>query len=273
MPDLKITELPDLGRLSKAGDYLATVNQDTGTTSRVPYQDVQNINAQAAKLSADGVDELLLWDIAASGFKKITKDNLLSGITGGLSYQGLWNATTNTPTLADATGTTNEYYVISVAGAQDLGSGLITFDAGDWALHNGSVWQKLENQSTTEAINIEYDNAVSGLSSTNVQEAVDELDTNIDANTTAIGLNTTHRTSDGKDHSDVVLNNTHRTGDGSDHANVSQNTTDIGTLETTKLDSVVAGDNITVDNTDPLNPVIASSGVTEEFVIAMAAAL
>lgn len=37
---------------------------------------------------------------------------------------------------------------------------------------------------------------------------------------TTIALNTTHRTSDGKDHSDVVLNNTHRTSNGNDHSNV-----------------------------------------------------
>lgn len=35
----------------------------------------------------------------------------------------------------------------------------------------------------------------------------------IATNTTAIGLNTTHRSSDGTDHSDVVLNNTHRATD------------------------------------------------------------
>jgi len=35
-------------------------------------------------------------------------------------------------------------------------------------------------------------------------------------------LNTAHRTSDGKNHSDVVLNNTHRSSDGSDHGFIDQ---------------------------------------------------
>lgn len=43
--------------------------------------------------------------------------------------------------------------------------------------------------------------------------------------TTAVGLNTTHRSSDGTDHSHVVLNDAHRSGDGSDHANVALNDT------------------------------------------------
>ena len=46
----------------------------------------------------------------------------------------------------------------------------------------------------------------------------------------AVSLNSTHRTSDGKNHADVVLNNSHRTGNGSDHANVSTNTTNIANL-------------------------------------------
>lgn len=37
-----------------------------------------------------------------------------------------------------------------------------------------------------------------------------------------IGSNTTHRGSDGKNHSDVVLNNTHRSSDGSDHTFIDQ---------------------------------------------------
>lgn len=40
-----------------------------------------------------------------------------------------------------------------------------------------------------------------------------------------VGTNTTHRTSDGKDHSDVVLNNTHRSSDGKNHSDVVLNNT------------------------------------------------
>lgn len=40
-----------------------------------------------------------------------------------------------------------------------------------------------------------------------------------------ISSNTTHRTGDGKTHSDVILNNTHRPSDGSDHGFIDQNIT------------------------------------------------
>ncbi len=42
-------------------------------------------------------------------------------------------------------------------------------------------------------------------------------------NETAIGLNTTHRGSDGTDHANVVSNDAHRAGDGSDHSEVVSN--------------------------------------------------
>jgi hypothetical protein len=56
------------------------------------------------------------------------------------------------------------------------------------------------------------------LVATDVQGALDELQAEVDPNTV-------HRSSDGKDHSDVVLNNTHRASDGTDHANVVLNDT------------------------------------------------
>jgi len=53
---------------------------------------------------------------------------------------------------------------------------------------------------------------------------IGELDNRYDQ-ASDVTLNTTHRTSDGKDHSDVVLNNTHRTSDGKDHSDVVLNNT------------------------------------------------
>lgn len=58
-----------------------------------------------------------------------------------MEYQGTWNASTNSPTLADGTGTSGYFYRVSVAGTQNLGSGALTFVVGDWVMYNGSVWQ------------------------------------------------------------------------------------------------------------------------------------
>jgi hypothetical protein len=63
-----------------------------------------------------------------------------------LTYEGLWNAATNTPTLADGVGDAGDFYIVSVGGVQDLGSGPIRFEEGDWVIYSGSVWQENSSQ-------------------------------------------------------------------------------------------------------------------------------
>lgn len=60
-------------------------------------------------------------------------------------YKGSWNANTNTPQLADgmAGATNGDFYIVSVGGTQDLGSGSIQFFANDRVIYNGSVWERL----------------------------------------------------------------------------------------------------------------------------------
>ena len=75
------------------------------------------------------------------------------GTTGQLSYQGTWNANTNTPTLVSGTGTKNNYYVVSVAGTTTLDS-ISSWSVGDWAIFNGTVWEKVLGGTTESFANI-----------------------------------------------------------------------------------------------------------------------
>jgi hypothetical protein len=76
---------------------------------------------------------------------------------------GDWNASTNSPGLIDGSGTTNQYYRVSVAGTQDLGSGSITYAVGDYVKYSGSVWYK-----TTQPIGVTYWSDEKHLSSENL---------------------------------------------------------------------------------------------------------
>ncbi len=67
----------------------------------------------------------------------------ISAISGGLSYQGTWNASTNTPTLTSSSGTSNYYYVVSVSGSTNL-NGITDWVTGDWVIYNGTAWQKID---------------------------------------------------------------------------------------------------------------------------------
>ena len=72
----------------------------------------------------------------------------ITGIPQGLVYKGTWNANTNTPTLASSTGTTGEFYIVSVAGSTNL-NGITDWQVGDWAIFvevgATDTWQKIDN--------------------------------------------------------------------------------------------------------------------------------
>ncbi|MEE1126038.1 MAG: hypothetical protein U0L18_08935 [Acutalibacteraceae bacterium] len=75
--------------------------------------------------------------------------------TESLVFKGLWNASTNSPRLSNSTGTKGDFYICSVAGTQNLGSGNITFSENDTVIHDGTVWHRVASSSTrTELLNI-----------------------------------------------------------------------------------------------------------------------
>ena len=59
------------------------------------------------------------------------------------AYKGLWNASTNTPTLTSSVGTSGNFYIVSVAGSTNL-NGITNWGVGDWAIYNGTAWQRVE---------------------------------------------------------------------------------------------------------------------------------
>jgi hypothetical protein len=73
-------------------------------------------------------------------------------LMGDLNYQGTWNATTNTPTLTSSVGTKGYYYVVDVAGSTNL-NGITDWQIGDWAIFNGTVWQKVDNTDAVTSVN------------------------------------------------------------------------------------------------------------------------
>lgn len=75
--------------------------------------------------------------------------------TESLVFKGLWDASTNEPVLSDSTGTKGDFYICSVAGTQNLGSGDITFSENDTVIHDGTIWHRVASSSTrTELLNI-----------------------------------------------------------------------------------------------------------------------
>ena len=76
----------------------------------------------------------------------------LTNALGALNYKGTWNANTNTPTLQSGVGTKGDYYVVSQAGSTNL-DGITDWQVGDWAVFNGSIWQKIDNTDAVVSVN------------------------------------------------------------------------------------------------------------------------
>lgn len=72
---------------------------------------------------------------------------------GALNYKGTWNAATNSPTLTSGVGTKGDYYVVSVAGSTNL-DGTTLWGVGDWAVFNGSIWQKVDGGDTSSVTSL-----------------------------------------------------------------------------------------------------------------------
>jgi hypothetical protein len=70
-----------------------------------------------------------------------------------MEYKGNWDASTNSPSLADGVGDAGDVYRVNVAGTQNLGSGNQTFAIGDWVVYNGSIWQLSSNSNAVMSVN------------------------------------------------------------------------------------------------------------------------
>jgi hypothetical protein len=113
----------------------------------IPNTDITGLGTASTKNAgaANGVATL-----DAGG--KVPVSELPAAVLGALSYQGTWDAATNTPTLTSSVGTKGYYYVVSVAGNTNL-NGITDWLVGDWAVYNGSIWQKVDNTETVTSVN------------------------------------------------------------------------------------------------------------------------
>lgn len=71
----------------------------------------------------------------------------------GLTYQGAVDMSGGTPNPDVTIGeSTNQYYIVSVAGSANL-DGITSWSIGDWAIFNGTSWQKIDNSTGVKTVN------------------------------------------------------------------------------------------------------------------------
>lgn len=84
---------------------------------------------------------------------KIPVAQLPAAVLGALSYQGTWNATTNSPTIPAASSDNRGYYYkVATAGSTNV-DGITDWAVGDWIVSNGTAWDKVDNTELVSSVN------------------------------------------------------------------------------------------------------------------------
>src|SRR5690625_4882033 len=84
----------------------------------------------------------------ASGTVPLSQINLE-----GLAYKGLWDADSNTPTIADGVGEDADFYFASSSATTDLGSGPVEFIEGNIVIYFDGVWARLGSTQVVQSVN------------------------------------------------------------------------------------------------------------------------
>jgi len=131
----------------------------TGATGQVNTV----VSGNTSTLTATGTINKTLTPVTAAvangGAALATGDQIydfvtaqIANVPSGLSFEGNWNASTDTPSLAGTTPANGVFYIVSVAGSTNL-SGITDWKVGDWAVYvsdgaGTDAWQKVDNTST-----------------------------------------------------------------------------------------------------------------------------
>ena len=83
---------------------------------------------------------------------KLTSGQIPAALVGAIQYQGVWNATTNTPALVSSVGTKGAYYKVSIAGTTSI-DGNANWTVGDLVIFDGVVWEQVQG-GTSDVVSV-----------------------------------------------------------------------------------------------------------------------
>ena len=154
---------------------------DTGGANAVTASEIRTFIDSKAQNSG-------LASLDSSG--KIPLTQIPDSIRTSLQFQGMWNASSNTPTLASGVGTQGHFYIVSTSGGTDL-DGETDWDTGDWAIFDGTTWSKVDNSERVTQVNGQT--GIVTLTTSNISEGTNlyytearvNANTNVAANTSA----------------------------------------------------------------------------------------
>jgi hypothetical protein len=123
-----------------------------GAAAPTAFRSLVNADLPASGVVANTYGSTTAVPVITVNAKGVITSVTTATITGGLVFQGSWNASTNTPTLTSSVGTNGFYYIVSVAGSTNL-NGVTDWQVGDWAIFNGTAWQKIDQTNLVSSVN------------------------------------------------------------------------------------------------------------------------
>ena len=155
------------GLANNGGSFTLNQSSNETITFNVGGGDGITANANDVAVNVDDVTIEIVSDqvtaktaaVVNNGTALATGDQIYDFVTSqiatipsGLSFEGNWNANTDTPSLAGTTPDNGTFYIVSVAGSTNL-SGITDWEVGDWAVYvsdgaGTDAWQKIDNTST-----------------------------------------------------------------------------------------------------------------------------
>jgi predicted heme/steroid binding protein len=171
---LSTTDWNTFNNKQDSGSYITSLTGEATATgpgaASVTLGNSAVIGKVLTGLSTSTGGSIVATDSILTAFGKV--QNQITGIVGGVTYQGVWDAATNVPPLTSSVGTQGYYYVVNVAGSTNL-NGITDWKVGDWAIFNGTAWNKVDNTDSVSSVNGQT-GAVS-LTTDNVPEGIINL--------------------------------------------------------------------------------------------------
>jgi hypothetical protein len=145
MPVVKISQLPAYTDFDSL-DLIPITDISVGNTKNYTIAQVTQAKVDTSLLGANsGVATL-----DSSG--KLTTSQIPSALVGALQYQGIWNASTNTPTLVSSIGIKGFYYKVNVAGTTTIDTHN-NWTVGDLVIFDGTVWEQVQG-GTSDVVSV-----------------------------------------------------------------------------------------------------------------------
>ena len=127
------------------GLFTLSIGHGVASTTTGPFDPTKwNILATFSKVELDATGGTNFIDMGTTQLGSVPFAAVAGKTPGAVNFVSTWDAFSNSPPLTPGVGKKGDYYVVSVSGNTAL-NGIDDWGIGDWAIHNGTAWEKVDN--------------------------------------------------------------------------------------------------------------------------------